>query len=111
MNLDAVVVIRDESDADIIGMLAGEQDGVVHVQHPHYIQYSSTHNSIMMVPYCVFTDETFFLFTKDKLKFVVPSSRAIAKKYMEMLYDRSSDDQEVEPDPGKIIVSGTDTKH
>lgn len=106
MNEDAVIVFRDESDSDIIGVLAGDDGDLLGVLHPYYIHHNTAMNTIMMMPYCVFSDNILYAFPKTKLKFVVPASTEVSKRFIKMILDPL----ERVPD-GKVVAEGNDTKH
>lgn len=81
--LDYVVVIR-MGMTDIIGILAGETDNVVKIEHPFIVRYDQATN-ISLMPYCSLTDECYFEFKKAEMTFLVTASPVVAQRFIDMV--------------------------
>lgn len=116
---DYVVTFRMKDGVDILAVIIGELNGVVRVEHPHIVKYYPNDGGYLtMIPYCTLTDETYFEFPKDEMKFLVTASEQIAIKFLAMIATSSIKKvhqhlQEVlaplEEEPS--YVEGNETKH
>lgn len=88
-------------------MIASDDGEILAVLHPYFIHHNPMQNTIMMMPYCVFTDNILYMFPKAKLKFVVPASSDVASRFVKMVSaERATLDA-----GGKSVIEGNDTKH
>lgn len=114
-----VVFRRRSSDIDIIGIIVGELDGKVRIEHPYYIKYDPAAGNIMMLIYCALTDESYFEFNKSDIEFLVTASSDVASKFLTMIntiaakrdmeHDTSFDSREI--DHQIQLIAGNNTKH
>lgn len=63
---------------------------MVKIEHPHYIKYIPDNGNVVLLPYCLFTDETFFEFKKDKLDFLSTCSSDISNRFLDMLEQKEA---------------------
>jgi small nuclear ribonucleoprotein (snRNP)-like protein len=116
---DYIVVIRLESGEDIVGVLVGENEEVIKLEHPYYITYNTISGSrVVMAHYCPFTDETLFEFKRSKLAFCVTASALITDRYLSLILDIERDELESthtvnaeDPIEQSYLIEGNDTKH
>jgi len=122
-----VVVVRLKSGHDMLGILVGELDDVLRIEHPYYVKVSPTElTAIAMMPYCPLSDEIMYEIERRNVEFVVPASETVSYKFLSLVNEIESDnqqsiesllDQEEELDRleakvrEKIFVEGTKTKH
>lgn len=118
---NCVVVLRLESQEDVLAILISEFEGVIKVEHPYYIKVESS--NVVMMPYCALTDETIFEFKKEKIDFLVTANKDITEKFLKMVdaIEYAATSKVVEEDErydelqamlmNKSFIKGSDTKH
>lgn len=116
---DYVVTFRMISGEDILAVIVGELDGIVRVEHPHIVKYYPNDGGYLtMIPYCTLTDETYFEFRRDDIKFLVTASEQIASKFLTMIatssikkvYDQIQESlAPLHEEPS--YIEGNETKH
>lgn len=107
-----VVVFRRLShELDIIGIIVGELNGMVRIEHPYFIKYDPTARNIMMMPYCALTDETYFEFKKDNIEFLATANPDVANKFLTLINTSSVRRQVEDEDFEPRHVAGNDTRH
>jgi len=115
-----VVVLRLENDNEVIGVLVGESDSIVKLEHPYTVYVDSLQQTVAMMPYCSLTDETFFEFKKSKLQFLVTASAPISNKFIKMINNVSDAqdlvfedeaDQHITQSDDIVYIEGNTTKH
>lgn len=116
MNSHYVIAFRTKEDIDIIGLIVSDRDGLLEVEHPHFVKYNPATNSLMMMPYCYLTDQTLFEFQRQDLKFVVSASEQVALKFLKLLdtsgsHESISDFDHPQEDIRTVILEGNSTKH
>ena len=79
-----VVVIRMNTGEDILAILLGESEGILNVEHPHYVKFDNR-VGIMLIPYCQLTDEKYFEIPAEKTQFLVTASRNVAYRYLDCI--------------------------
>ena len=126
---DYVIVIRLNTNVDLLAILVRDNEDNICVEHPYYVHYSVS-GTISLMPYCSLTDETYFEIKKDRIDFVVTASDKIAEKFVTTINpDVYADAIEEEPigtvqsDLDNIVerladilgystyITGNDTKH
>lgn len=85
MNDICVVIIRLKNDDEIISIFNSENDGIIKVEYPHYVKPEPTTGKILIVPYCPLSDEIFFEFTREDIKFLVTANNSITYDFIEMV--------------------------
>lgn len=126
---DYVIVIRLNTNVDLLAILVRDNEDNICVEHPYYVHYGVS-GTISLMPYCSLTDETYFEIKKDRIDFVVTASDKIAEKFVTTINpDVYADAIEEEPigtvqsDLDNIVerladilgystyITGNDTKH
>lgn len=77
-----VVIVHLHSREDVIAILEGEMDGKIRVEHPYYIAFNPQSSSIVMVPYCPYTDEIYYHIDRSKVDYVVVANEDITRKFL-----------------------------
>lgn len=119
-----VVVIRLKSGGDdILAILNEIDDTTLYIEHPHYIKFDSTMESVSMVPYCPLSDEKYYEVELDTVNFTVPANAAITDKFFAMVnsIEIRQTQQLIEAEEpidrleamllNTVYVDGNDTKH
>jgi hypothetical protein len=115
-----VVVLRLENDNEVIGILVGENDSIVKLEHPYAVYIDNVQQTVAMMPYCTLTDETFFEFKKSKLQFLVTASTPISNKFIKMIESVSETQEDIFEDETEqyitqsddiVYIEGNSTKH
>lgn len=84
---ESVIVLRLKTGEDVIGIIVGEKNNVIRMEHPYFAKYSINTGNVSMMPYCPLTDETYFEFNKDNIEFVVTAANTIATKFINLIND------------------------
>lgn len=123
MEPSTVVVIRLLTGEDVLAFFHGENDGIISVEHPHFVQVNSTLGTIALLPYCSLSDETFFELDIEQVNFIVLASGNIESMFVEAINDLvfSSSQERLDFEElltrledgmyAKNYVKGTDVKH
>ena len=69
----------------ILGIIIGDDSDHIKIEHPYEIRLYEDTGTITIVPYCVYTEESFFKFPREKIEFMVTCSPDIANRYMKMV--------------------------
>lgn len=85
MKDDNVIVIRTKDNEDIVAKLNYVNDDMVKIESPHFIEFSQTSGKFVLIPYCIFSDEKFFEFKRNDLKFLVTANETLAIEYLLIL--------------------------
>jgi hypothetical protein len=115
---DYVIVLRTD-DSDVIGIIVKDDQDSVLIEHPYFIQYNPTSERILLLPYCMYTSETLFVFKKTDIKFLVTASDEVADKFLVTLNTVEARKQYVsetkldvmQAKPNNVVMVGNDTKH
>lgn len=126
--IDDVVLLRLISGDEIICVLLNDlTSDTVKVQYPYQIRYSPKAGEVLMVPFCVLSDETYFEFKRDQILFCVDPVLGIVENYLEVIDKPEtitieeikskleelgkalgiSESEDIKP----IVIKGTETKH
>jgi hypothetical protein len=81
MSLPNVVVIRLNTDDELLAILVEETDNKITVNHPYIVRYDRRSNSVDMVPYCTLSDVQEYSFSKSSFQFLVPASTQVSIKF------------------------------
>lgn len=102
---DVVVVLRNSFGEELIGSYISDEDEKVKIQNPYFLRYVPSLGDVIMSPYCMYSDETYFEFKKSDLQYLVTANELCTKKYLQFI---SEDDYNL---PSKTFIAGNDTKH
>lgn len=80
-----VVVVRLNTGDELLAILAGELEGKVKLEHPHYVKFNPTTGTVAMVPYCPLSEEKFYELWRVHCQFVVTAGREISQKFFAMV--------------------------
>jgi hypothetical protein len=118
-----VVVIRMNSGDELLAIFHGEAEGRIKLEHPHYVKLAADQDTLMMMPYCVFSDEKFFEIWRVHTLFVATASDDIARKFFRMINEIERKNTRTVVEASKVLdrleamiaennyVDGNETKH
>lgn len=117
-----VVIVRLLSGDQILGIMLGDADGRVKLEHPHYVKYNPANMTMAMVPFCPLSDEHIFEVAKNEVQFVVTANREVTQRFFEAVdilearqhqhsYEIESEYAPLEKMSLKNYIEGNSTKH
>lgn len=119
----AVVVIRMNNGEDVLAILSAEFDGILRIEHPHFVKLNESTGTVSIVPYCGLSDERFYEIKTADTQFVVLASNEVTSKFFHIVnaaeakqtrsmldYLEPLDQLEAMID-NKTYIDGNDTKH
>lgn len=116
--IDCVVVMKLKAGEEMLAVIHNESSGVVKLQYPHYVKFNPLNNTVAMVPYCPLSDETFFVFDRNQIQFLVTANNDITTKFLNMVdamstykLSESMDDEEENASVYQPVIEGNSTIH
>lgn len=96
MDRDVVVVINLNSGEDILAILLKKMKSKVRVEYPSYVKYTSSATSLVLYPYCAYSDETVFDIKMSEIRYLVTASQHIADRFLNHIDNLALQNVEVE---------------
>jgi hypothetical protein len=109
-----VVVIRTSRGEDILTILNGYFEGVLKMEHPHFVEIDPITGNVAIMPYCPLSGGILYELNDDHVEFVVPASTDISSKFLQMLvasYNKHSAEEFTNISSSGIIFESNNTKH
>ena len=127
---DYVVVVKLSNGEEIVGLLVEDNGEFIRIEHPYSMRYEPSKGGVMLMPWCLWSDDQLFHIYHDKIIFVVTCLKRVATKYLDLidvivnpvaddisafkealdkLGDYLEDDNTY--DEPSIVIEGNDTKH
>lgn len=78
-----VVIVRMLSGDQILGIMLGDVDGKVKLEHPHFVKYNPANQTMAMVPFCPLSDEAIYEVPKKDVQFVVTANKEVTQRFFE----------------------------
>ena len=87
-----IVIIKTTLGEELISIFCSESNGIVKVQHPHFVHFNSATSNMILVPYCPLSNETYFEFKRDNLIYLVTASDDVSMRFIEACLSSSEEE-------------------
>lgn len=137
---DYIVIVKLVTREELIGVIVpSDNDKIVQLETPFAMSYNYMNESVIMHPYCLWSDETLFKFDANQVVFVTPANDMVADRYLSAIDSKNKQQEEdlspatldefndildkiqnvlgvksesvTEPSEDSILVEGNLTKH